>query len=90
MIFAGWTWASASKSMPDPWYITNTIGRDTYDWTVYDTNKAFPDEDIVLKAHWALPRTITLHGNGGTGTFYGVYPPTTTSDASFQLPDIRI
>ena len=83
MVFAGWTWTSASKSMPDPWYIIDASH-------VIDNKrnlcpeKAFPDEDVVLKAHWVLPRTITIHGNGGKIT-----DPVVTTDFSTVVPDVN-
>ena len=84
MIFAGWTWTSASKSMPDPWYILS-IKSDA--GGVGSRN--FPDEDVVLKAHWALPRTITIHGNGGTiGSVTEQTITVPDIDISFSYSDI--
>ncbi len=83
MMFAGWTWTSASKSMPDPWYLVDTMVKD--EEGKIDPAKTFPDEDVILKAHWALPRTITVHGNGG---LYINSDSTTSADHSYTFPDV--
>ena len=80
MIFVGWTWTSASKSMPDPWYIHETNSDN-------GGARSFPDEDVVLKAHWASPRVINIHGNGGTAQYNGSGPA--YPDISMTIPEIN-